>query len=125
MPRAVSGLRTIRISGCGPALVALSGPRAGQRRAYHGAGGRVRQPRRTVRAAGGQRPQQGLLRCDPGPRVDQAEAGQGQAGSLPARAARQPGHPSDRWSLAQADRRSGRRNLWLCALGAAGLGFES
>ena len=30
-----------------------------------------------------------------------------------------------RWSLAQADRRSGGRNLWLRALGAAGLGFDS
>jgi hypothetical protein len=30
-----------------------------------------------------------------------------------------------RWSLAPADRRSGRRNLWLRALDAAGLGFDS
>ncbi len=29
------------------------------------------------------------------------------------------------WSLARADRRSGRRNLWLRALDAAGLGFDS
>jgi glycine/D-amino acid oxidase-like deaminating enzyme len=30
-----------------------------------------------------------------------------------------------RWSLARADERSGRRNLWLRALDAAGLGFDS
>jgi hypothetical protein len=30
-----------------------------------------------------------------------------------------------RWSLARADRRGGRRNLWLRALDAAGLGFDS
>ena len=36
MPCAVSGRRTIRISGCGPALAALSRARAGQRRAYGG-----------------------------------------------------------------------------------------
>ena len=30
-----------------------------------------------------------------------------------------------RWSLAQADRRDGRRNLWLRALDRAGLGFDS
>ena len=30
-----------------------------------------------------------------------------------------------RWSLARADRHSGRRNLWLRALDAAGLGFDS
>jgi hypothetical protein len=30
-----------------------------------------------------------------------------------------------RWSLARADRNDGRRNLWLRALDAAGLGFDS
>jgi glycine/D-amino acid oxidase-like deaminating enzyme len=30
-----------------------------------------------------------------------------------------------RWSLARADRRGGRRNLWLRGLDAAGLGFDS
>jgi hypothetical protein len=30
-----------------------------------------------------------------------------------------------RWSLARADQRSGRRNLWLQALDKAGLGFDS
>jgi glycine/D-amino acid oxidase-like deaminating enzyme len=30
-----------------------------------------------------------------------------------------------RWSLARADRRGGRRNLWLRALDTAGLGFDS
>jgi hypothetical protein len=30
-----------------------------------------------------------------------------------------------RWSLARADERQGRRNLWLRALDAAGLGFDS
>ncbi len=35
------------------------------------------------------------------------------------------GIQATRWSLAQADRRAGRRNLWLRALDAAGLGFDS
>jgi hypothetical protein len=30
-----------------------------------------------------------------------------------------------RWSLAKADERQGRRNLWLRALDRAGLGFDS
>jgi len=30
-----------------------------------------------------------------------------------------------RWSLDRADRNEGRRNLWLRALDAAGLGFDS
>ena len=30
-----------------------------------------------------------------------------------------------RWSLAQSDRRQGRRNLWLQLLDALGLGFDS
>jgi hypothetical protein len=30
-----------------------------------------------------------------------------------------------RWSLDRADRREGRRNLWLRALDAVGLGFDS
>jgi hypothetical protein len=30
-----------------------------------------------------------------------------------------------RWSIAQADRRQGRRNLWLRTLDAVGLGFDS
>ena len=30
-----------------------------------------------------------------------------------------------RWSLGRADARCGRRNLWLRALDAAGLGFDS
>jgi hypothetical protein len=36
-----------------------------------------------------------------------------------------PGVQATRWSLAQADRRAGHRNLWLRALDAAGLGFDS
>jgi len=35
------------------------------------------------------------------------------------------GVQATRWSLAQADRQSGRRNLWLRALDAAGMGFDS
>jgi glycine/D-amino acid oxidase-like deaminating enzyme len=35
------------------------------------------------------------------------------------------GVQATRWSLARADRHSGRRNLWLRALDAAGLGFDS
>jgi glycine/D-amino acid oxidase-like deaminating enzyme len=35
------------------------------------------------------------------------------------------GVQATRWSLARADRRSGRRNLWLRALDAAGMGFDS
>jgi glycine/D-amino acid oxidase-like deaminating enzyme len=35
------------------------------------------------------------------------------------------GVQATRWSLARADRRAGRRNLWLRALDAAGLGFDS
>jgi len=35
------------------------------------------------------------------------------------------GVQATRWSLARADRRSGRRNLWLRALDAADLGFDS
>src|SRR6266705_3091576 len=35
------------------------------------------------------------------------------------------GVQATRWSLAQADRRSGRRNLWLRALDTAGMGYES
>ena len=35
------------------------------------------------------------------------------------------GVQATRWSLARADRRDGRRNLWLRALDAAGLGFDS
>jgi glycine/D-amino acid oxidase-like deaminating enzyme len=35
------------------------------------------------------------------------------------------GVQATRWSLARADRRSGQRNLWLRALDAAGLGFDS
>ncbi len=30
-----------------------------------------------------------------------------------------------RWSLARADEREGRRNLWLRALDRVGLGFDS
>jgi hypothetical protein len=30
-----------------------------------------------------------------------------------------------RWSLDRADRNQGRRNLWLRALDATGLGFDS
>jgi hypothetical protein len=39
--------------------------------------------------------------------------------------AAQPGVQATRWSLARADRRSGRRNLWLRALDAAGMGYDS
>jgi glycine/D-amino acid oxidase-like deaminating enzyme len=35
------------------------------------------------------------------------------------------GIQATRWSLARADRRDGRRNLWLRALDATGLGFDS
>jgi glycine/D-amino acid oxidase-like deaminating enzyme len=35
------------------------------------------------------------------------------------------GVQATRWSLARADRQAGRRNLWLRALDAAGLGFDS
>ncbi len=35
------------------------------------------------------------------------------------------GVQATRWSLARADRHQGRRNLWLQALDAAGLGFDS
>jgi glycine/D-amino acid oxidase-like deaminating enzyme len=35
------------------------------------------------------------------------------------------GVQATRWSLARADRRSGRRNLWLRALDAAGMGYDS
>jgi len=35
------------------------------------------------------------------------------------------GIQATRWSLARADRHEGRRNLWLRALDAAGLGFDS
>ncbi len=35
------------------------------------------------------------------------------------------GIQATRWSLAQADRRQGRRNLWLRGLDAVGLGFDS
>ncbi len=35
------------------------------------------------------------------------------------------GVQATRWSLDRADRRSGRRNLWLRALDAAGMGFDS
>jgi hypothetical protein len=35
------------------------------------------------------------------------------------------GVQATRWSLDRADQRSGRRNLWLRALDAAGLGFDS
>jgi glycine/D-amino acid oxidase-like deaminating enzyme len=35
------------------------------------------------------------------------------------------GIQATRWSLARADRHDGRRNLWLRALDAAGLGFDS
>jgi glycine/D-amino acid oxidase-like deaminating enzyme len=35
------------------------------------------------------------------------------------------GVQATRWSLARADQQSGRRNLWLRALDAAGLGFDS
>ena len=35
------------------------------------------------------------------------------------------GVQATRWSLARADRKSGRRNLWLRALDAAGMGYDS
>ncbi len=35
------------------------------------------------------------------------------------------GVQATRWSLAQADQKSGRRNLWLRALDAAGMGYDS
>jgi len=35
------------------------------------------------------------------------------------------GVQATRWSLAQADRKSGRRNLWLRALDAVGMGYDS
>lgn len=44
---------------------------------------------------------------------------------FPPEPARSLGVNLTRWSLAQADRREGRRNLWLRALDAVGLGFDS
>jgi hypothetical protein len=38
---------------------------------------------------------------------------------------RRIGINATRWSLDRADRREGRRNLWLKSLDAAGLGFDS
>jgi hypothetical protein len=35
------------------------------------------------------------------------------------------GVQATRWSLARADRHSGRKNRWLRALDAAGMGFDS
>jgi hypothetical protein len=35
------------------------------------------------------------------------------------------GVQATRWSLARADQRAGRRNLWLRALDAAGMGYDS
>jgi hypothetical protein len=35
------------------------------------------------------------------------------------------GIQATRWSLASADRHGGRRNLWLRALDAAGMGYDS
>jgi hypothetical protein len=35
------------------------------------------------------------------------------------------GIEATRWSLARADERAGRRNLWLRSLDALGLGFDS
>jgi hypothetical protein len=35
------------------------------------------------------------------------------------------GIQATRWSLAAADRHGGRRNLWLRALDAAGIGYDS
>ena len=35
------------------------------------------------------------------------------------------GVQTTRWSLARADQNAGRRNLWLRALDAAGMGFDS
>ena len=44
---------------------------------------------------------------------------------FPPEPARWAGVQLTRWSLERADRRDGRRNLWLRALDAAGLGFDS
>jgi len=44
---------------------------------------------------------------------------------LPPEPLRSLGINLTRWSLARADRRQGRRNLWLKALDGAGLGFDS
>jgi glycine/D-amino acid oxidase-like deaminating enzyme len=44
---------------------------------------------------------------------------------FPPEPARWAGVHLTRWSLERADRRGGRRNLWLKALDAAGLGFDS
>jgi len=44
---------------------------------------------------------------------------------FPPEPARWAGVQLTRWSLERADRRGGRRNLWLKALDAAGLGFDS
>ncbi len=44
---------------------------------------------------------------------------------LPPEPLRSLGINLTRWSLARADRRQGRRNLWLRALDGAGLGFDS
>ena len=49
------------------------------------------------------------------------------AGRCPSRPSRwrSPGIQATRWSLQQADRNEGRRNLWLRTLDRAGLGFDS
>ncbi len=44
---------------------------------------------------------------------------------FPPEPARAAGIGLTRWSMARADRREGRRNLWLRALDSAGLGFDS
>jgi len=44
---------------------------------------------------------------------------------FPPEPARWAGVQLTRWSLGRADRRGGRRNLWLKSLDAAGLGFDS
>ncbi|MCD4536071.1 FAD-binding oxidoreductase [Nocardioides sp. cx-169] len=44
---------------------------------------------------------------------------------FPPEPARYAGIQLTRWSLARADRHGGRRNVWLRALDAAGLGFDS
>ncbi|MCD4524835.1 FAD-binding oxidoreductase [Nocardioides sp. cx-173] len=44
---------------------------------------------------------------------------------FPPEPARYAGIQLTRWSLARADRHDGRRNVWLRALDAAGLGFDS
>jgi len=58
-------------------------------------------------------------------RTDRAGDGPEQAAPFPPEPLAYLGVQATRWSLACPDRRSGRRNLWLRALDAVGLGYDS